>query len=93
MAAKQEQEPIEAIRVRFVGMSADALEEEAPEIDEIMTFLVTAVCTGRGKERMKAGEMRLTARMNVLTLEAQGPPAKPSAGPNLFSVDDDGDDD
>lgn len=94
MPADTEQEPIEgleATRVKFVGMAADSL-DDLPEIDDEMTFMVRARCTGRGKERMKDGELRATARMEVLTLEPQGGPVTPSAGPNLFSVEGDGDD-
>ncbi|MGH7687650.1 MAG: hypothetical protein ACREN2_12660 [Candidatus Dormibacteria bacterium] len=90
MPADKEQEPIEgleACRVKFVGMSMDSL-ENPPEIDDEMTFLVHTRCVGSGRQRMKDGELRLTRSMEVLTLEAQDAPSKPSAGPNLFSVDD-----
>lgn len=95
MPADTEQEPIEgleACRVKFAGMSLNEL-GNPPDIDDRMTFVVETVCTGRGVERMKDGELRRTARMEVLTLEPQGGPVKPSAAPNLFSVEDDGDDD
>lgn len=90
-----QQEPIEGLesaRVKFAGMSLDEL-GNPPEIDDRMTFLVEAVCTGRGVQRMKDGEMRRTATMEVLTLEPQGGPVKPTPAPSLFSVGDpDGED-
>lgn len=91
----QQQDPIEgmeAARVKFVGMSLDEL-GNAPEIDDRMRFSVDAICTGRGVQRMKDGELRRTATMEVLTLEAEGDPIKPATSPSLWSVEDgDGDD-
>lgn len=78
---------LQATRVKFVGMAADGL-ESLPELDDEMTFLVTAVCTARGEERMKDGERRPTARMDVKVLVPQGGPVKPAAAAHLFSVDD-----
>lgn len=81
-------EGMEATRVKFVGMAADSL-EQLPELDDVMVFTVTAVCTGRGRERMKDGERRATARMDVQSLVPQGPPKKPDsapAPPALFRV-------
>lgn len=94
MAADTEQEPIEgldACRVKFVGMSMDSL-DDPPEIDDEMTFIVRTRCVGAGRKRMKDGELRRTRDMEVLTLEPQGGPSKPSAGPNLFGIDGDAQD-
>jgi hypothetical protein len=91
--AAAQQEPIEGLesaRIRFAGMSLDEL-GNPPEIDDEMTFLVRAVCTGRGIQRMKDGELRRTATMEVLDVDPQGPPIKPSAAPNLFSIDEEDD--
>ncbi|MGH3693261.1 MAG: hypothetical protein ACRDRX_04545 [Pseudonocardiaceae bacterium] len=90
----EKQDPIgglEASRVKFVGMAADSL-AKLPEIDDEMSFIVTAVCTGRGRERMKDGELRATARMEVRALVPQGGPVRPDAGPTLFSVPEDDED-
>lgn len=93
---EQQQEPIEgleSVRVKFVGMSMDSL-EDPPEIDDEMTFVVRMRCVGSGRQRMKDGELRHTRSMEVLTLEPQArPPAKPAATPNLFGIDGDGDGD
>jgi hypothetical protein len=89
------QEPLdglEACRVKFVDVALDEI-DTPPEIDEQMDFAVTAVCVAHTRERMKDGEMRRTARMRVLTLAPTSAPAKPSAGPTLFSISDDEDDD
>ncbi|MGH3495067.1 MAG: hypothetical protein ACRDQ1_17785 [Sciscionella sp.] len=86
-----QQEPIEGMesaRVKFAGMSLDEL-GNPPEIDDVMEFYVKAVCTGRGVQRMRDGELRRTARMEVLALQPQGKPVKPQAEPNLYSVDED----
>lgn len=91
----QQQEPIEgmdACRVKFVDMSMDKL-EAAPAIDDQMEFVVSAVCVGRTRERMKDGELRDTAKMRVLTLEPTSGPTTPDGGPALFDVNaGDGDD-
>lgn len=86
---EQQQEPIgglEACRVKFVDVALDAI-DDPPEIDDQMDFAVTAVCVGRARERMKDGELRHTAKMRVVSLEATSGVVKPAAGPNLFSVD------
>lgn len=91
---EQQQEPLDgmqATRVKFVGMAADSL-EQLPEINDRIVFTVETVCTGRGMELMKDGELRRTARMEVLTLSPNGPPIKPNGTPSLFSVADDTDD-
>lgn len=90
MTPEQQQplEGMEAVSVRFVGMAADSL-DQLPELEEVMTFLVRAVCTGRGLELRKDGEKRRTARMEVIKLEPQGAPVKPDpkpATPPLFAV-------
>ncbi|MGH3994724.1 MAG: hypothetical protein ACRDSN_19955 [Pseudonocardiaceae bacterium] len=85
-------EGLEACRVKFVGMSMDSL-EDPPEIDDERTFVVRTRCVGNGRQRMKDGELRHTRSMEVLTLEPQGPPAKPAATPNPFGIDGDGDGD
>ena len=95
MAEQQEAlDGLDATRIKivFTNMTSDSL-ETLPEIHDRQTFTVTCVCTGRGLELMKDGELRRTARMEVVGLEPQGDPVKPSAAPNLFSVDDDGDGD
>lgn len=90
----EQQEPLEgleAARIKFTGMSLDEV-TAPPQIDDRQTFLVEAVCTGRGVQRMKDGELRRTATMTVIDLAAQGGPTKPSGAPDLFSVKDDEDD-
>lgn len=90
----EQQEPLaglEAARIKFTGMSLDEM-GTPPQIDDRMTFLVEAVCTGRGVQRMKDGELRRTATMEVLDLAAQTGPTKPEGAPNLFSVENETDD-
>jgi hypothetical protein len=77
----------QAARLRFTGMSVDEL-GIAYQIDDRGFFIVEAVCTGQGIQRMKDGELRRTLTMEVLGVEAKGDPIKPSDGPNLFTVDD-----
>lgn len=87
----EQQEPIEgldACRVKFVDMTMDKL-DEPPDIDDHMEFTVAAVCVGRTRERMKDGELRHTAKMRVVSLEPNGGPRPPNAGPNLFALGDD----
>lgn len=89
----EQQEPLDGfeatrIKITFVNMTSDSL-DELPEIGDRQTFRVTTVCTARGIEVMRDGEKRRTARVEVVDLEAEGPPVKPSAAPNLFTVQDD----
>lgn len=90
----EQQDPLdglEACRLRFVDVACDEI-EIPPDLDDEGLFLVRAVCVGRSLERMKDGELRRMAKMRVLSVEPQGPLAKPSNGPTLFSVGDDVDD-
>lgn len=82
---------LDAARIKFSGMAIDEI-GNPPEIDDEMTFVVTAVCTGRGVQRMKDGELRRTATMQVLDLDVKEGPTRPTGEPSLFS-DGDGDDD
>lgn len=85
---------IEAVRVKFVDMAMDSL-DEAPEIDDEMTFEVKAVCVGSGTKRMKDGELRRVVDMRVVALKPTSGPITPTGEPDLFAVADgdaDGDD-
>jgi len=73
---------VESAHVKFTGMSLNAL-ETPPEIDDRMTFLVTAVCTGSGLERRKDGELRKTMKMEVLGVQVHGEIEKPERDPEL----------
>lgn len=94
MPAETEQEPLaglEACRVKFTGMAIDEI-TTPPELDDVMEFTVRAVCYREpAKERLRTGELRVTAGMRVESVEVARGPVKPSAGPNLFSVEDDED--
>lgn len=79
------------IKISFTNMTSDSL-ETLPELEDVMYFLVKAECSARGVEKMKDGERRRTARMEVLELVQQGAPIKPDDGPSLFSIGDKGDD-
>jgi hypothetical protein len=90
----EQQEPLaglEAARIKFTGMSLDEV-TAPPNIDDRQSFIVEAICTGRGVQRMKDGELRRTATMTVIDVAAQGGPFKPEGAPNLFSVNDETDD-
>ncbi len=81
---------IEASRVKFAGMSSDSL-EDPPKLDEARTYTVEATCTAITRERMKDGEMRLVAKMQVDELwEGTGPKPAAESEPGLF--DEAGDD-
>lgn len=94
MAINEQQSPLEgleAARIKFSGMAIDEI-GNPPQIDDTMTFIVEAVCTGRGVQRMKDGELRRTATMQVLDLEVKSGPTRPNGEPTLFNPDDDNDD-
>ena len=81
---------IEASRVKFAGMSSDSL-EDPPKLDEARTYTVQATCTAITRERMKDGEMRLVAKMQVDELrEGTGPKPAAESDPGLFDENDDG---
>jgi len=81
---------IEASRVKFAGMSSDSL-EDPPKLDEARVYTVEATCTAITRERMKDGEMRLVAKMQVDELwEGTGPKPAAEAEPGLFDESDDG---
>jgi hypothetical protein len=81
---------IEASRVKFAGMSSDSL-EDPPKLDEARTYTVEATCTAITRERMKDGEMRLVAKMQVDELwEGSGPKPAAESEPGLFDENDDG---
>lgn len=75
------------IKISFTNMTSDSL-DALPELEDVMYFLVKAECTARGVEKMKDGEKRRTARMEVMELSPQGGPVAPEAGPSLFSIGD-----
>jgi len=81
---------IEASRVKFAGMSSDSL-ADPPKLDEARTYTVEATCTAITRERMKDGEMRLVAKMQVDELwEGAGPKPAAESEPGLFDETDDG---
>lgn len=73
---------IEAAHVKFTGMSLDAL-ETPPEIDDRMTFTVSATCVGREVVRRKDGELRTIMKMEVTDVEPTSAPEKPERDPAL----------
>ncbi|CAM2953717.1 hypothetical protein [Skermania piniformis] len=82
---------IEAARLRFNGMSRDSL-EDPPDLDEEVVFTVRARCKKQERERMKDGEIRLVAIMEVVDVHVGGTmPDRDDEGPTLF--DDEPDDD
>lgn len=80
-----EQEPlIEAARIRFKGMSKDGL-EDPPALDVERTYIVKAICAEHQHKRMKDGEVRLVATMEVLDIWERGKqPIVDEAQPMLF---------
>lgn len=73
---------VESAHVKFIGMSMNAL-EAPPEIDDRMTFTVTARCIGSGLERRKDGELRKTMKMDVEDVVVTGEIQKPERDPEL----------
>lgn len=85
-----QQELIEAAHIKFSGMSAAAL-ATPPEIDEVQTYTVRAVCTGVGYQRRKDGELRHTRQMEVLDIafgDIEAPPESPQLAIPV-DIDDD----
>lgn len=61
------QEPLDGtdyVKVKFVGMSLDALDEDFKIGDEV-EFVVRARCKGHGEEEMADGHTREFAKMKV----------------------------
>lgn len=73
---------IEAAHVKFTGMSLDAL-DTPPDIDDRMTFTVSATCVGREVVRRKDGELRTIMKMEVTEVEPTSKPEKPERDPEL----------
>lgn len=73
-------------RITFRGMAMD--QDDLPGLDDRRTFSVTATCVAVERQRMKDGEVRLVAKMEVEKVwEGQGPePAEPQ-DPALFNED------
>lgn len=91
IAAEPEQqalEGLEACRVKFTGMSIDEI-TEPPALDDVMEFKVRATCCVEpSKERLRTGELRVTAKMRVESVEVVIGPTAPDNGPNLRALDD-----
>jgi hypothetical protein len=67
------QDPLEGtefLKVKFVGMAIDSLEEQIP-LGEERTFIVKARCNGQSVELMENGTERRTARMKVSSVKEQ----------------------
>lgn len=85
----EQTEAIPAVRVKFNGMATDEL-VQGPELDDIMTFTVTAKCTeAGGRKRLKSGELRAVVAMDVLECEVIGDIVKAPAEQQLALVEDD----
>jgi hypothetical protein len=84
-----------AYRVKFKGLSKiDSLDEEVtPTIGDEVTYTVVTKCSEEGDILMKDGELRHVCGMDVVSILPQGPPAKPTGEPDLFTTADVGDDD
>lgn len=86
---------IEASRIKFSGMSRDSL-GDPPALDEKRTYTVEATCMAVTRQRMKDGETRLVALMEVDELwEGTGPKPEGESHPSLFDegdTEDQGDD-
>lgn len=78
----QQEAAIDAAHVKFTGMSLDAL-ATPPEIDDRMTFTVSATCVGREIVRRKDGELRTIMKMEVTDVEPTSEPEKPERDPAL----------
>ncbi|WP_395705116.1 hypothetical protein [Rhodococcus ruber] len=81
----QDRPLIEARRVRFSGLSAEAF----PDLErgEQVTFTVIATCTATAEQDMKSEGERLTATMKVDKVSFGIDPdiaKEPDAEPNLF---------
>ena len=63
-AAQPELEGMDYTKVRFVGVSYDAL-ETAPEMGTEMEFVVRGRVTGHGEEEMADGHIRKFAKVKV----------------------------
>lgn len=84
-----------AYRVKFKGLSKiDSLDEEVtPTIGDEVVYTVVTKCSEEGDILMKDGELRHVCGMDVVSIIPQGPPAKPTGEPDLFSIGDADDDD
>lgn len=62
----------ETAKVKFVGMSWDAL--EAPGLKEELEFTVKGMVVGHGEEVMANGEVRETVKVKVTSVKRHDPP-------------------
>lgn len=72
-AAQAQLEGTDYVKVRFVGVQYDAL-EEAPAMGSEMQFLVKGRVVGHGEEEMADGHLRKYAKVKVssVVLKDQG---------------------
>lgn len=85
MAKKvRQQEPLEGFdvaRLRITGVSDEIM--DPPDIGYRMKLLIDVECTGHELKKMKDGELRKTALIELLGMEIVSGPTAPTGEPNL----------
>jgi hypothetical protein len=77
---------MDAYRIKLKGLARMAsLIAPPPEIGDQVTYTVTATCSEVADVLRRDGEEQHVCGMDVMSVDPQGPPVKPTEEPDLFS--------